>query len=323
MANYFSDDIDFASYLDETDAKARVKPARLWLEEIRDKIGKADLVKKVALPWSETSDKFNFRMGEVSIYGGYSGHGKSLVTTQIALSLMGQQEKVCIASFEMKPSVTLQRALRMFCGSNPFGDEFSQNPEAVDILKGLCEQFADWTDERLWLYDQVGKVRADLVIGMIRYAARTHGIKHYFIDSLMKCIEDEDDMNLQKRFMDQLCAVAKDEDVHIHLVHHMRKGESELKSPGKSDFRGSSAITDQADNLWCVWRNKPKEVDVKNLGKASLKIDEPDTFMTNVKHRNGDDEPVVSLWHDRDSNQMLSTKGGRPLYFPNYPHYQE
>ncbi len=52
------------------------------------------------------------------------------MTSQVALSLIGQGAKVCVASFEMKPVTTLQRMARMFNGCNPFSPEF-QGAEGI------------------------------------------------------------------------------------------------------------------------------------------------------------------------------------------------
>ena len=76
----------------------------------------------------------------------------------------------------------------------------------------------------------------------------------------MKCVSGEDDYNAQKNFVDALCSVARDLNIHIHLVHHIRKLSSEAQLPDKTDVKGSGSITDQVDNLLMVWRNKAKEL---------------------------------------------------------------
>jgi twinkle protein len=50
----------------------------------------------------------------------------------------------------------------------------------------------------------------------------------------MKCVSGEDDYNAQKAFVDQITALARDEDMHIHLVHHIRKLSSEETTPNKT-----------------------------------------------------------------------------------------
>ena len=87
---------------------------------------------------------------------------------------------------------------------------------------------------------------------------------------------------------------------------------------------GSGSITDQVDNLFMVWRNKPKEDAARALGSQSNKKTEPDSLLYCKKQRNyegsGDGEPAVSLWRHHDAGQFVAEAGLSPQFFPNYPH---
>lgn len=325
MAEIFTDEIDFAQYLQETDAMTKVRPASDFVGAAKQRLRTQAKVKRVYLPWPKCNASFEFRRGEVTVWAGQNGHGKTDVTTEVALSLVGQDEKVCVASFEMRPVTTIGRMVRMFSMTNPFSPEF-QNDEAIDILDDLYDQFGEWTDGRLWLYDQTGTAHAETVLGMVKYCAKELNITHIFIDSLMKCVKGEDDYNGQKAFVDQLCAIAKDADVHIHLVHHLKKPPKEGDTPDKHDTKGSGSITDQIDNLFMVWRNKPKEDDLRSKGAKSNKLTEPDCYLFCRKQRNyegsADGEPIISLWRHPDAGQFVAEQGGYPLFFPFYPHVQ-
>lgn len=325
MAHFLSDDIDFESYMRETDAQAKVKPASAWFSQLKDRLRTKSGERKTYLPWPKVNESFAFRDGEVSLWSGQNGHGKSLMTSQVALSLVGQGERVCVASFEMKPVVTLQRMARMFSGFNPFAAEF-QGVDGISAIESLYDDFHAFTDNRLWLYDQMGTADADRVIGMVRYCAKELAIKHVFVDNLAKCVKGEDDYNGQKAFVDELTSVARDYTCHIHLVHHLKKPPKESTVPDKHDNKGSGSITDQVDNVFMVWRNKEKEDDVKVKGSLSTKSGDPDHFLLCRKQRNYEGslegEPTVKLWFHRDSQQYIAEAGDQPLYFPNYPHEQ-
>lgn len=325
MAEYLTDDIDFALYLRETDAQTKVKPASEFVEDAKERLRLRAKLKRTYLPWPKCNESFEFRKGEVTTWAGQNGHGKTDVTTQVALSLLGQGEKVCVASFEMKPVTTIGRMVRMFAMTNPFSPEF-QGEDGLEALDVLYDEFGEWTTNRLWLYDQTGTARPETVLGMVKYCAKELGITHIFIDSLMKCVRAEDDYNGQKDFVDQLCAIAKDLNVHIHLVHHLKKPAKEGDVPDKHDTKGSGSITDQVDNLFMVWRNKPKEDDIKAKGDKSNKLTEPDSFLLCRKQRNyegnADGEPTISLWRHRDAGQFVAEAGARAQFFPNYPHVE-
>ena len=324
MAEFIDDTIDFAAYLQDSDAKTKVKPASDFVQDAKDRLRSVARAKRTYLPWPKCNESFEFRRGEVTLWAGQNGHGKTDVTTQIALSLVGQEEKVCIASFEMKPVITIGRMVRMYAQTNPFSPEY-QGDSGLDVLDGLYDEFGGWTTGRMWLYDQTGTAHPETVLGMVKYCAQELGITHVFIDSLMKCVKGEDDYNGQKEFVDQLCAMAKDCDIHIHLVHHLKKPAKEGDKPDKHDTKGSGSITDQVDNLFMVWRNKPKEDDSKANGARSNKQTEPDCYLFCRKQRNydgsGDGEPIVSLWRHRDAGNYVAAAGDSAQYFVNYPHY--
>lgn len=310
------DDIDFSAYLTETDPKIKVKPAGAFVQELIDSLGKQRHEPRAYLPWEKTHGLFQFRPGEVTLWAGVNGQGKSMMTGLCAMSLCTQGERVCVASFEMKPRRTIERMARQWSGENPHS-EWAQQAAAIESFRDLYEQFRDWC-VNLWLYDQQGTVNREKLVAVLKYAADELKITHFFIDSLMKCVKDEDDYNAQKGLVDELTAIARDTGMHIHLVHHIRKLSSEDQEPDKHDVKGSGSITDQVDNVLLVWRNKRKENDV-TAGKA-VSADVPDSRLICSKQRNGEWEGRISLWFHRDSQQYLASPGDQPMALYNWPH---
>ena len=301
-----SDEIDFSAYLRETEPKQRVKPAKEYVAELIERLGKPIIERGHPLPWAKVRKLFRFRPGEVTLWAGVNGHGKSLMTGFVMLDLIAARQKVCIASFEMKPHSTIERMVRQWC-QFPAYAEFAAHPSGIADTRDLYEQFGRLTDDRLWLYDQQGTVTADQMVAVARYCAKELGIQHLVIDSLMKCVKGEDDYNGQKAFVDELCAIARDHSIHIHLVHHIRKLENELKKPDKTDVKGTGAITDQVDNILLVWRNKDESKNRKQT--------DPDAALICCKQRHGEWEGGVNLWFDRDSQQFLEASDAVPINF--------
>ncbi len=306
-----SDDIDFALYERETEAKQKIKPASVYVQELIDRIRNPIRTPRAYMPWRKTNGLIQFRPGEVTLWGGANGHGKSLVTGQVGLGLCSQDERVCVASFEMKPLKTLERMCRQASGTNPNHPAYAGMPEATDNLIQQYTEFKEWTDTRLWLYDQQGEVDADKVCAVVRYCAKELQITHFVVDSLMKCVAGEDDYNGQKAFVNQLTAIARDHNMHIHLVHHIRKPADESHKPNKYDYKGSGSITDQVDNVISVWRNKPKEKK-REAGALVDAAAEPDCFLICDKQRNGEWEGSIGLWFDPESQQFLAAHGDEP-----------
>lgn len=311
-----ADTIDFAAYLADTEAQQKVRPAKDFSAELLDHVFGDRPDPKCFLPWEETHRLIQFRPGEVTLWAGINGHGKSLLTGLVGLSLMGQSQRVCIASFEMKPRKTLYRMGRQWAGMPP--DNEYDTPEMREQSKDLLAQFFDWTEGKLWLYDQQGTVKPETILGVTKYSAVELGCTHIFIDSLMKCVKGEDDYNGQKDFVDELCALAKDNNVHIHLVHHIKKMQDEDRVPGKFDAKGSGAISDQVDNFLVVFRNKKKERLLES-GKE-VPHDEPDAFLVCHKQRETGWEGCIGLYVDKDSMQFKKNPGDRTVNFDTWPH---
>ncbi|GAB2471950.1 DnaB-like helicase C-terminal domain-containing protein [Comamonas humi] len=305
------DDIDFSQYERETEPMQKVKPAGMYVQELIDRLRNPPRPNHRYMPWGKTYSLFQFRPGEVTIWGGANGNGKSMVTGFVSLGMLAQGERCCIASFEMKPIRTLERMARQFSGYNPMDPAFAGSAEATKALVNVYGEFQGWTDNRLWLYDQQGTVTAKQVCAVARYCAKELGVTQMFIDSLMKCVQGEDDYNGQKAFVDELTAIARDHSIHIHLVHHIKKPASEDQKPGKYDFKGTGAITDQVDNVIAVWRNKPKER--KQAEGKLVEADEPDCLLICDKQRNGEWEGTIGLWFDKASQQYLPGPGMAPM----------
>jgi len=108
--------------------------------------------------------------------------------------------------------------------------------------------------------------------------------------------------------------LARDHNVHVHLIHHIRKLQSEEVKPNKNDIKGSGSISDQVDNVLMVWRNKKKEHDAQN-GVVDVMI--PDAYLMCEKQRNGEAEDWYSLWYHKDSQQFVEHHDSMPMSFDN------
>lgn len=281
--NVLTDDtINFDEYLKETDAGEKVRPASEYLDHVMHVLMPAhDQPKYPKLPFANAW--LYFAPGEVTLWGGFNGSGKSMMQGQVLALYAEQGHKVCIASFEMKPEKTLARIARQSSG---------QQQPTKDQVKMLLGR----TKDNLWFYDQQGTVRKDRMIAVIKHCATKLKCQHIAIDSLMKCVRGTDDYNAQKDFVDALTACARDYNIHIHLVVHLKKGDGDERMPTRMDISGTAAISDLVDNVLLVWRNKKKERDIQM--QKSVADDVPDSMLICDKSRNGEWEGRVKLWFD-------------------------
>jgi twinkle protein len=274
------DNFNFSEY-ESTPEKSRVIPAASLVDQVVDLMYGDASHSGAFMPWNKVADRVRFRPGEVSVYAGVNGNGKSLLTSQIALSLQSQGEKVLIASFEMRAKTTMKRMVTQAAGS------------AMPSIPWI-RAFHAWTDDKLWLYDHYGHCAPEKCLAVLRYCADELKIKHLFVDSMMKVVADEDDYNGQKRFIGDLCALAQAWDVHLHVVHHAKKTAAETDRIDKMSLKGSGSIADQVDNLFLVQRNVTKE---REVASGSALPDVPDAFLKTSKQRNGEYEGTIGLWY--------------------------
>lgn len=283
------DTVDFSLY-ENRDEWHKIKSASSWANAVAERLSNPEAFFGTVMPWSKM-DGFRLRSGEVTIWAGINGHGKSMVLSQIMLHQMEQSQRVVIASMEMTPVKTIERMLKQSAQS--------EHP-AIEYVK----IFSDWSNNKFWIYDHLGMVDPKRMIAVIRYSVERFKCQHFVIDSLMKCGMSPEDYAGQKAFINELTGIALDTGVHIHLVAHARKSEKETDRIDKFSIKGTSEITDQVDNVVLVSRNKKKEMDRNGQFE-----DDPDAFLTVAKQRHGDWEGTIGLWYHKPSCSYLSIKG--------------
>lgn len=225
--------------------------------------------------------EFGMRPGEISVWTGIAGHGKSVLLNQLILEAMINGWRAAIASMEMLGEQTLYR---MLCQS-----ELTNRPTPAQI-----DTMLGWLSGKLWIYDLLGNVNPSEIMQLMEYSFSRHGVNIFVIDSLMKCSVGSEDYDGQRMFLNDLSSFAKETGTHIHLVAHARKGRDETDSPGKLDVLGSSSIINQADNILAVWRNKNKEQKAYNTNAKNDQT-EPDTIVYCHKQRETGEEFVRRL----------------------------
>lgn len=252
------------------------------------------------MPWERTESTIKLRMGEVSIWAGINGHGKSLMLGQV-IAWQLKNHKALVASFEMKPWQTAGRMIQQITGCVPA-------PEFLDrVIRSI--------EGQLFVYRQVQTINPNRALALIHYGAETLGCKHFVLDSLTKCGIGYDDYNGQTKFVNELQQVSKALDVHVHLVCHMRKQDKESTVGDKFGIRGAGGITDLADNIFIVTRNKAKEAVArikKNSPEKTLSeyelalLEQFDVYLSVEKNREGGEEGKFGLNFHKPSLQFTS-----------------
>ena len=254
-------------------------------------------------PWTLN---FRFHEGQLTIWHGFSGHGKTVCQTWVLANLALRYGcKVCIASLEWPGAYTFKNMFRQMMGLNkPSKKQFN---EALSVA-----------NKHFMVYDHVGEAAIREVIDVFEYAYTKYGCKHFALDSMMMLKGlSGDDYNGQKFIVQQLKTFAMRYGVHVHLVCHSKKPDARHAEgvywPNKHSISGSGDLSNIADNVVCVWRKMQKEeeieasyhtlktsTDQQERKKAEINLAfwqaQEDAMFLVQKQRLGGENPKKRLW---------------------------
>ena len=273
-------------------------------------------------PYGKLHDKLFFRPGEVTIWTGDTGHGKSQILSDCEPHWIKQGSRLCKSSLEMKPAYSLKRSCKQVVNTD--------RPTEAAIRAAL-----NWLDGGLWIYDQVGKAKVDQLLEIFDYARARYGCDQFIIDSLMRMGVAGDDYNTQEAVIYRVVNWAVEHDVHVHMVCHAKKGAKDRGPPDSDDIKGTMEIGGNAANICSIWRNRKLEDKItaaqllseqgasqKSGEKPLSELEKQPGVVLNVaKQRNGDWEGKVGLWFDQKTLRYQSSYdrhnwGGR-RYLPD------
>lgn len=304
------DTVNLDSYMEEPYFRASVRSAADFADLVKaDLDPHAPRDSSPGILMEKTRGLIHFRPGEVTVWSGYNGHRKSMFTSQVAIDLAVQRQRVLIVSLEMLPYRTMSRMTRQACGMA------SPVPQLID-------RFHNWTDGRLWLFDHVGRIAPNRALALCRYFSEVLQGTHVFLDSWMMVCSSEENLDEQKQFSTDLCRLAQETGLHVHVVAHCRKpssgaGHGEHKPPSRYDIRGSGAISDQAANVLSVWMNKEKFAKLDANPHDLEALSQPCGILKCDKQRNGSWEGSIKLWHDPASLRFCEDRTSQvePYHF--------
>ena len=197
----------------------------------------------ISTPWEALNNILKgWRESELTIWSGRNSSGKSTMINEVIINLI-RKHKTVIASLEMSPGRYLRWMIMNVCNK--------RTPDRKEITSAI-----DWMTKNLFVVNVNGEIAPDELVNIFDFAARKYGVKHFFIDSLMKiALHGTDELKEQKRFCNSLIdKIQKPHSAHVHLVAHPRKGFKDSDTPDKVDVSGTGDITNLADNVLMAWR---------------------------------------------------------------------
>jgi twinkle protein len=217
------------------------------------------------------------------------------VANQWAVHAINTGHKVCIASLEL----TTDSLFDMLAGQSACKHEPHE---------GYLHRFGQWCRDKLFIVDHHDVLGPDEAIQLIIDSKRLLGCDMFVLDCLFQ-VDIGGELEQEKRFIQRLAVTARDYDIAILVVHHVRKSqgpEGEKRVPNKHDFIGSSHLTNAAAGVLILWENKAKSA-ARNNGEE-VDDDHPDFVLSVAKNRFGPYEGAIGLYKHAEARLLCNNR---------------
>lgn len=253
-----------------------------------------------------------FTLGQLSVWSGSNGSGKSSYLNQIAIESMRQGYNVLIYSGELESKRLLNWIVQQCCGGNHM--KYNSQKNYYYVGRDDKNTIKAWLDNRLFIYNNEYSMNAKSIIASIKDCVAQNNIKVVILDNLMSMNLNEygkssEKYDAQSLLVKELSALAKKLDIHIHFVCHPRKATTFLR---KNDISGSADLTNIADNVFIVHRvttdfiNQTKEM---FHWKPDDEVYNYSNIVEVCKNRDyGVQDKMVGMFYDEKSRQLLNTQ---------------
>lgn len=198
--------------------------------------------------------------GQLSIWTGRRGEGKSTLLGQLLIEAINQNRCVCVYSGEL-PAKSFKRSIVIqIAGPSNLKKVPDQMTGRYEYEPADMDAIDAWIEGRFFITDirQEKAHNEDYILSLFEYAYRRYGCSIFVVDNIMtaelKGERELGHLGAQKEFVRRLSVFAKSKDVHVHMVAHPRKaGNSALSA---DDIAGANEIGNLADKLFSVERQE-------------------------------------------------------------------
>jgi twinkle protein len=227
---------------------SQVKPLDVSkIERVKSNIG-----------WIDTAIG-GFLMGDLSVWTGKRGQGKSTLLGQLLIETIEQNYKVCAYSGELRTD-RFQYWINLQAAGKSNISKYYDSVRSKDVNyveSSIVEKIKNWYAGKFYLYDNsISKqTEESSILNIFKYAVNRYDCKVFLVDNLMTAnfefANEKDYYRAQSNFVGKLKDFANKYNIHIHLVAHPRKTNGNLEN---DDIAGSGDITNRADNVFSLDR---------------------------------------------------------------------
>ena len=214
-----------------------------------------------------------FRRGEVTVFTGPTGAGKTTFLSQLSLDFLEKGVPTLWGSFEVKNEILAASMIQQYFKR----DTAKMSKEDLSLI------IDEMGDLPLHFMKFFGSTNLDVLFNTLDYAVYTYDISHILLDNLQFMISGQgrgiNKFDIQDSVISGLRRFATEKNVHITVVIHPKKVDDDDELTIASVF-GSAKATQEADNIM-IMQNKHRfrYIDIRknrfdgSIGRVPLGFD--------------------------------------------------
>lgn len=241
--------------------------------------------------------------GALTVVTGKRGEGKSTILSQLALNGVNNGHVVYFYSGELSAGRFQQWIFSQAAGAKYIESKNDQFGAQRYIVNKQAEEYIrKWLANKLVLYDNTkvkSSERGTIMKSMTR-SRQYYGCDLFIVDNLMTAQydidSDKDSLRAQANFASEMLNFARENNVHVILVAHPRKGEADDIN---ESVAGLGEITNLATNVMQIRKTSDKERMAHSC----------DCIVTVSKNRTYGDTGTVRFNFDKKSRRFIPLDG--------------
>ena len=291
----------------------------VWLKMSQIKRPKFDLNDYIPTGVQQIDDLIiGFKRKHVTVWSGYRGCAKTTMLNMLILNAANMGYKSALWTGELdgdeeKTWLYLQAAGKTYNKTTRKG--FYYTPDNVS------EKIDKWIDKYFWIFNNAYRNNFKQIVDKIRELKKTEDLDMVVLDNLMTLdVSDLDgDRNeKQKELMYNLTCLAKDLNIHIHIVCHPNKSGTFLRP---NNISGTGHIPDLAQNVFILHRiNRDFGVNAKDFLSSGTLAEIEDSRCTNCieickcRDKGSAVDKFIHLYFELESNRLKNSIAENIIY---------
>ena len=291
----------------------------VWLKMSQIKKPKFDLNNYIPTGIQQIDDLIiGFKRKHVTVWSGYRGCAKTTMLNMLILNAANMGYKSALWTGELdgdeeKTWLYLQASGKTYNKTTRNG--FYYTPDHIS------EKIDKWIDDYFWIFNAEYKNNFKQIIDKVRELKEKEDLDMIILDNLMTLEIDDldgDKNDRQKNLMYMLTQLAKELNIHVHIVAHPNKSGTFLRP---NNISGTGHIPDLAQNVFILHRiNRDFAQNAKDFLSSSTLNEIEESRCTNCieickcRDKGSAVDKFIHLYFELESNRLKNNISENIIY---------